>query len=57
MEAGAGQGHTGAMARILVTEKIADGGLQQLRDDGHVVDVRLGLSPGELVEVVTGPRR
>ena len=42
------------MARILVTEKIADGGLQQLRDDGHVVDVRLGLSPGELVEVVTG---
>ena len=42
----------GAMARILVTEKIADGGLQQLRDDGHVVDVRLGLTPGELVEVV-----
>ena len=42
------------MARILVTEKIADGGLQQLRDDGHVVDVRLGLSPGELVEVVSG---
>ena len=42
------------MARILVTEKIADGGLQQLRDVGHVVDVRLGLSPDELVGVVPG---
>jgi D-3-phosphoglycerate dehydrogenase len=42
------------MARILVTEKIADGGLQRLRDAGHVVDVRLGLSPDELIEVVPG---
>jgi D-3-phosphoglycerate dehydrogenase / 2-oxoglutarate reductase len=42
------------MARILVTEKIADGGLQRLRDAGHVVDVRLGLTPDELVEVVPG---
>src|SRR5512145_2185758 len=42
------------MARILVTEKIADGGLQRLRDAGHVVDVRLGLSPDELVEVIPG---
>jgi D-3-phosphoglycerate dehydrogenase / 2-oxoglutarate reductase len=42
------------MARILVTENIADGGLQQLRDAGHVVDVRLGLSPHELVEVIPG---
>jgi D-3-phosphoglycerate dehydrogenase len=42
------------MARILVTEKIADGGLQQLRDAGHVVDARLGLSPDELIEVVPG---
>jgi D-3-phosphoglycerate dehydrogenase / 2-oxoglutarate reductase len=42
------------MARILVTEKIADGGLQQLRDAGHVVDVRLGLSPDELIEVIPG---
>jgi len=42
------------MARILVTENIADGGLQQLRDAGHVVDVRLGLSPDELVEVIPG---
>ncbi|HET6834440.1 MAG TPA: phosphoglycerate dehydrogenase [Acidimicrobiales bacterium] len=42
------------MARILVTENIADGGLQQLRDAGHVVDVRLGLAPDELVEVIPG---
>jgi D-3-phosphoglycerate dehydrogenase len=42
------------MARILVTETIADGGLQQLRDAGHVVDVRLGLEPDELAEVLPG---
>ncbi len=42
------------MARILVTEKIADGGLQRLRDAGHVVDVRLDLTPDELVSVVPG---
>ena len=42
------------MARILVTEKIADGGLQRLRDAGHEVDVQLGLSPDELVEAVPG---
>jgi D-3-phosphoglycerate dehydrogenase len=42
------------MARILVTEKIADGGLQQLRDAGHVVDTRVGLTPESLVEVVPG---
>jgi D-3-phosphoglycerate dehydrogenase / 2-oxoglutarate reductase len=42
------------MARILVTEKIADGGLQQLRDAGHDVDVRPGLSPDELLEAVKG---
>ena len=42
------------MSRILVTEKIADGGLQQLRDAGHHVDVKLGLSPEELLEAVQG---
>src|SRR4029450_13473072 len=42
------------MARILVTEKIADSGLQQLRGAGHVVDVRLGLEADELVEVIPG---
>lgn len=42
------------MARILVTEEIADNGLQKLRDAGHDVDIRLGLSPEELLAVVPG---
>lgn len=42
------------MARILVTEKIADGGLQMLRDAGHEVDIKLGLSPEDLLEEVKG---
>jgi D-3-phosphoglycerate dehydrogenase / 2-oxoglutarate reductase len=42
------------MGRILVTEEIAEGGLARLRDAGHQVDVRLGLSPEELVEAVAG---
>ena len=42
------------MARVLVTEEIAASGLQELRDAGHEVDVRLGLTPDELVEAVKG---
>ncbi|HUF33781.1 MAG TPA: phosphoglycerate dehydrogenase [Acidimicrobiales bacterium] len=42
------------MARILVSEKLADAGLDDLRKAGHEVDVRLGLSPEELVEAVRG---
>ena len=42
------------MARVLVTEKIADRGLELLSEAGHVVDVREGLSPGELLDVVAG---
>ncbi len=42
------------MARILVTEAIAEGGLDRLRDAGHTVDVREGLSPSELLEAVKG---
>ena len=42
------------MARILVTEKIADPGLDRLREAGHSVDVQLGLSPKQLVEAVPG---
>ena len=42
------------MARILVTEEIAEGGLDRLRHAGHEVDVRLGLSPDELLEAVPG---
>ena len=42
------------MARILVTEPIAEGGLDRLREAGHTVDVRTDLSPGELLEAVVG---
>jgi D-3-phosphoglycerate dehydrogenase / 2-oxoglutarate reductase len=42
------------MARILVTEAIAEPGLQQLRDEGHEVDIREGLTPEQLLEVVPG---
>jgi D-3-phosphoglycerate dehydrogenase len=38
----------------LVTEEIADSGLQELRDAGHEVDIRLGLSPTDLIEAVAG---
>ena len=42
------------MARVLVTEEIAEGGLDRLRAAGHEVDVRLGLSPDELVQALPG---
>jgi len=42
------------MPRILVTEKIADGGLDRLRSAGHEVDIQEGLSPEELLEAVVG---
>jgi D-3-phosphoglycerate dehydrogenase / 2-oxoglutarate reductase len=42
------------MARILVTEEIADVGLGRLRHAGHEVDIRLGLSPDELLAAVAG---
>ncbi len=42
------------MARILVTEEIADGGLDRLRSAGHTVDVQLGLSPDHLLTAVVG---
>jgi D-3-phosphoglycerate dehydrogenase len=42
------------MARILVTEEIADSGLQALRDAGHAVDVQLGLTPEALLAAVPG---
>lgn len=40
------------MARILVTEEIADSGLDRLRAAGHEVDVQLGTSPQQLVEAM-----
>ncbi len=42
------------MARILVTESIAENGLDQLRKAGHQVDVREGLSPAELLAEIPG---
>ena len=42
------------MARVLVTEKLAQRGLDLLAEAGHEVDVRLGLSPDELLEAVVG---
>ncbi len=42
------------MSRILVTETIADAGLERLRAAGHEVDQRLGLSPAELLDAIGG---
>ncbi len=42
------------VSRVLVTEAIADGGLQRLRDAGHEVDLQLGLSPDQLLEAIKG---
>ncbi|MFM2114489.1 MAG: D-3-phosphoglycerate dehydrogenase, partial [Actinomycetota bacterium] len=42
------------MARILVTEEIADGGLDRLRQAGHDVDIRLGLDHTALLSEIQG---
>ena len=42
------------MPRVLVTEELAERGLARLRDEGHEVDVRLGLSPEQLLDAVAG---
>jgi D-3-phosphoglycerate dehydrogenase len=42
------------MARILVTEQLAERGLVALRDAGHDVEVALGLSPDELIGTIPG---
>jgi D-3-phosphoglycerate dehydrogenase len=42
------------MARILVTEKIADPGLDRLRAAGHEVDVQTDLTPETLLDAVVG---
>jgi D-3-phosphoglycerate dehydrogenase len=42
------------MARVLVTEKLAESGLDLMSGAGHEVDVRLGLGPDELLEAVVG---
>lgn len=42
------------MARVLVTEEIAEPGLELLRCAGHEVDVSVGLSASELIEAIKG---
>jgi D-3-phosphoglycerate dehydrogenase / 2-oxoglutarate reductase len=42
------------MPRILVTEQIAEGGLDRLRAAGHDVDVQLGTTPEQLLDLVKG---
>ena len=42
------------MARILVTEKIADPGLERLRAAGHEVDIQEGLAPEALLQAIRG---
>ncbi len=42
------------MARILVTEPLAERGLDRLREAGHEVDVQLSPSPEELLNLVKG---
>jgi D-3-phosphoglycerate dehydrogenase len=42
------------MARILVTEEIADGGLERLRQAGHEVDIQIGKSAEELLAIIPG---
>lgn len=42
------------MARVLVTEKLAETGLELLREAGHEVDVRLGLDEAELCQAIAG---
>src|SRR5437879_4957335 len=42
------------MARVLVTEELAPGGLARLREAGHDVEVQLGLPPSELPAAVVG---
>jgi D-3-phosphoglycerate dehydrogenase len=43
-----------AMARVLVTEEIAQPGLDLLAEAGHEVDLQLGLSPDGLLKAVEG---
>ncbi|HZU74352.1 MAG TPA: phosphoglycerate dehydrogenase [Acidimicrobiales bacterium] len=40
------------MARVLITEALADAGVRMLAEAGHEVEQRLGMSPAELVEAV-----
>ncbi|HEX6596949.1 MAG TPA: phosphoglycerate dehydrogenase [Acidimicrobiales bacterium] len=45
---------TAAVAKVLVSEELAERGLAKLRDAGLEVDVRLGLTPEQLLETIPG---
>ena len=45
------------MQRVLVTERLADSGLEAMTAAGLEVDVRLGLAPSELLDAVRARRR
>ncbi len=47
-------GENVCVARVLVSEELAERGLDRLRAAGHEVDVRVGLSPEELRGVIKG---
>ncbi|MGZ4690257.1 MAG: phosphoglycerate dehydrogenase [Acidimicrobiia bacterium] len=47
-------GNQAVTKRVLVTEELAESGLESMRAAGLEVDVRLGLSPDELVDTVPG---
>jgi D-3-phosphoglycerate dehydrogenase / 2-oxoglutarate reductase len=47
-------GEHGGMARVLVSETIAERGIARLREAGHQVDVRVGMSPARLLDAVPG---
>ena len=38
--------------KIIVTERIAEEGIQYLKDKGYEVDVRYGISPDELLGII-----
>ena len=42
------------MARVLLTEPLAESGLAKLRAAGHEVDAKYGIGPAELLEAVKG---
>ncbi|HXY44124.1 MAG TPA: phosphoglycerate dehydrogenase [Acidimicrobiales bacterium] len=42
------------MGRILVTETLAETGLDSMRAAGHLVEVRTGLTPEQLLEAIPG---
>ena len=42
------------MARILVTEQLAERGLAAMRAGGHDVEVQVGLNPEQLLDAVAG---